>query len=743
MSSRGTDPLHGRLLDRRYLIGSRIAQGGMATVYTATDTRLDRLVAVKVMHPGLGDDGEVAARFVREARSAARLNHPSVVAVFDQGTDDGTVFLVMEHVPGRTLRDVIRAEAPLSPRRALALLEQVLTALAAAHDAGIVHRDVKPENVLLAPDGRVKVADFGLARAVTAATAASGPLVGTAAYLAPELVLDAGADARSDVYAAGVLLYELLTGAKPHGGETPLQVAYRHVHVDVPPPSARVPSLPPYVDALVARATARDRDVRPTDARVLLHQVRRVRSAVDQGLTDDPDLTADLRPHRIAAGADERLGLGPSPHGLEVRAGVAAPYDWARDPAGWSAAAGTAAPRGGASNDWGECRNSSGSGHANDSGDANDWDDSADTVVVALRGTPGQAAPHRPATAGAVGHRPPAVGAPGLPRAHGVSAATGATAVSWGHPSTRPATSAPAATPPRRSRRALTVLLALVLLAALTAGGWYAAVGRYTSTPALVGLSQSEATNAADRSGLAVSVSGEDFSETVPAGAVLRTEPAGDERIERGGTVELVLSAGQERYDVPRLVGLDADTAADRLAGLELRAGELRQQWSERYDEGTVVRQATRPGTSVPPGTSVDLVLSKGPRPIDVPDLSGTPAATAAAELRGLGFRVEVVDRTYDDTVPAKAVLSQTPASGTGVRGDLVELVVSKGPPVVEVPDVVGAGVDDAREVLEDAGFVVEERKSVTYIGLGYVVAQDPAGGEGAPVGSTVVLSLV
>lgn len=223
---------------------------------------------------------------------------------------------------------------------------------------------------------------------------------------------------------------------------------------------------------------------------------------------------------------------------------------------------------------------------------------------------------------------------------------------------------------------------------------------------------------------------------------MLRTDPAGDERIERGGTVALVLSAGQERHDVPRLVGLDADTAAERLAGLDLRP-EVREHWSERFGAGTVVRQGIRPGTSVRPGTTVELVVSKGPRPIDVPDLTGRPAAAAASELRGLGFRVDVVDKTYDDTVPAGAVLSQTPAAGTGFRGDLVEIVVSKGPPVVEVPDVVGAGIDDARAVLDEAGFVVEERRSATYIGLGYVVAQDPAGGESAPPGSTVVLSLV
>jgi len=666
VSSRGSDRVEGRLLDGRYLIGSRIARGGMATVYAATDTRLDRLVAVKVMHPGLGDDDEVAARFVREARSAARLNHPGVVAVFDQGADDGTVFLVMEHVPGRTLREVVRDEAPLPPRRALALLEQVLTALAAAHAAGIVHRDVKPENVLLAPDGRVKVADFGLARAVTAATttdttvgSTGGPLIGTVAYLAPELVLDAGADARSDVYAAGVLLYELLTGVKPHGGETALQVAYQHVHADVPPPSQRVPSLPPYVDALVARATARDRDVRPTDAGVLLHQVRRVRSAVDQGLDDDPELTTDLRPHRTAAADGD------------------SPYDWARDPADWPP---RSAPH-----------------------ETDDPDDSTDTVVVASGGTTS---------------RPPRLPA-------------------------RPARAALPDPAPRRWRRGAALVLALLVLAVLASGGWYVWVGRYTTTPPLVGLSQSEASGSADESGLAVSVRGEDYSETVPAGAVLRTVPDGEEPIQRGGTVELVLSAGPERHDVPRLVGLDVDTAVDRLAKLDLRRGELRRHYSRRFDEGTVVAQGTRPETSARPGTRVDVVVSLGPRPLDVPNHTGEPVKAAAADLRGLGFRVEVVDAMFDDAVPAGAVLTQTPASGPGFRGDVVELVVSKGPPLVEVPEVVGSGIEDARTLLEESGFVVEERTSVTYIGLGYVVAQEPAGASRAPAGSTIVLSLV
>ena len=295
------DSLLGRVLDGRYRVGARVARGGMAVVHQATDLRLDREVAVKVMHEGLADDPEFVNRFEREARSAAKLAHHNVVSVFDQGDDHGTLFLVMEYVPGSTLRDLLREEAPLSPSRALSLLEPVLGALGAAHGAGMIHRDVKPENVLLGKNGEVKVADFGLARAVNAETqhtATGGVLIGTVSYLSPELVVDGKADARADVYAAGVLLFEMLTGRKPHQADNPIQVAYKHVHEDIPPPSRFVPGIPAYVDALVARATARDQSLRPADARVLLHQVRRVKHALDHGVTDDPELTADLMPRR-------------------------------------------------------------------------------------------------------------------------------------------------------------------------------------------------------------------------------------------------------------------------------------------------------------------------------------------------------------------------------------------------------------------------------------------------------------
>ncbi len=312
-----TDPLVGQLLDGRYRVEARIARGGMAVVYEATDLRLDRIVAVKVMPHGLADDETFTRRFVREAHAAARLTHPNVVAVYDQGEDNGVLFLAMEYVAGRsTLRDLIRDEAPLAPRRALTLFEEILKAIAAAHESGIVHRDIKPENVLITPRGQVKVADFGLARAISAATTATatgGLLMGTVSYLPPELVTDGIADARSDVYALGVLLFELLTGTKPHRGDSPIQVAYKHVHDDVPAPSTVVAGIPAYLDAFVARATARDRGQRPADAQVLSRQLRRVRHALDNGVTDDEELTTDLTPSRSFTSAP-RLAPGSTTH---------------------------------------------------------------------------------------------------------------------------------------------------------------------------------------------------------------------------------------------------------------------------------------------------------------------------------------------------------------------------------------------------------------------------------------------
>jgi serine/threonine-protein kinase len=276
----------------------------MATVYVALDKRLDREVALKVMHPHLADDEQFIARFHREAKSAARMSNPNVVQVFDQGTDGDVVYLAMELVPGRTLRDLLDERGVLSPRETLDILEPVTDALAAAHRAGIVHRDVKPENVLLTEDGRVKVADFGLARAATTAQTGTttGMLIGTVAYLSPELVLRGVADARSDVYAVGILLFEMLTGRRPFTGDVPIQVAYQHVNSQVPAPSTLDAGIPTALDEVVLRATARDPDERPVDARELYAELLQTREELSEA---DLDRVSDAVPPAASATDDE------------------------------------------------------------------------------------------------------------------------------------------------------------------------------------------------------------------------------------------------------------------------------------------------------------------------------------------------------------------------------------------------------------------------------------------------------
>ncbi|WP_091234657.1 Stk1 family PASTA domain-containing Ser/Thr kinase [Microbacterium sp. 3J1] len=302
------DPLIGRLVDGRYRVRARIARGGMATVYVATDLRLERRIALKVMHAHLSDDSAFQSRFIQEARAAARLADPHVVNVFDQGQDGELAYLVMEYLPGITLRELLREQKRLTVPQTITIMDAVLAGLSAAHRAGIVHRDVKPENVLLAEDGRIKIGDFGLARATTANTATGQQLLGTIAYLAPELVTRGTADARSDIYALGIMLYEMLVGEQPYKGEQPMQIAFQHATESVPRPSVRNPGVPEQLDELVLWATEKSPDDRPDDAQQMLERLREI----ERNLGIAPAVAAATTPQRAQADSADLTKVMPS-----------------------------------------------------------------------------------------------------------------------------------------------------------------------------------------------------------------------------------------------------------------------------------------------------------------------------------------------------------------------------------------------------------------------------------------------
>ncbi len=684
------DPLLGHSLEGRYQIVERLARGGMATVYKAIDTRLTRIVAVKVMHVGLGDDAEFARKFDREARAAARLSHPCVVSVFDQGTDDGRPYIVMEYVEGPTLRDVINREAPLPPLRALELIEPVLSALAAAHEAGLIHRDVKPENVLITPRGQLKVADFGLAKAITSqtSTATQGLLIGTVSYLPPELVMSGKADARSDVYSTGILLFELLTGRKPHQGDTPIQVAYAHVHKDVPAPSSfrTAGPIPPYLDALIARATARDPDLRPRDAKIMLSQVRRVRTALRDGVMDDPELTQDLSGIlAVRASAEETTDPRPTEyHFPDHQADFRSPMFVPASPT---------SPR-------------------------------------------SPASPYEPFDQGEIEHTP----------ARTVLDAPPPGVVPRDARSDELMNERLSAERDRRRRRRRRGLIALLLVLMLTAAaalaGWYLTEGRFTTAPALEMMSQAEAQTVADKSGLTVQFD-QAYSETTPVGLVSTTDPGPGAKVRDGGELVAYLSKGPERHPMPTVSGMSVQAATSALDAASLAVGKVTQSYSDSVANGMVISAQYKPGASLKRDATVDLVVSTGPKPIAITDFTGKKTADAAKALTKAGFKV-TVEQQNSDQVDKGLVISQDPAKGTGKKGDEITLTSSKGPVMVTVPNVRAMGTKAAESVMTKAGFRVRTHAVKTnYLGLGYVAYTNPRARTQAPLGSTITLYVV
>lgn len=668
MAAMGDEALIGRVLDGRYVIGQRIARGGMASVFMATDKRLDRVVAVKVMHSGMGDDRQFTERFVREARSAAKLNHANVVAVFDQGADGEITYLVMEYVPGNTLRDVMREECPMPPRRALALMEQILIALSAAHAAHIIHRDVKPENVLMTPAGQIKVADFGLARAVSAATTATGgTLIGTVSYLAPEIVVNDGADARSDVYACGALLYEMLTGLKPHAGESPIQVAYKHVHEDIAAPSATVPDIPPYLDALVARTTARDRDNRSADAHVMLQQVRQVLRAIDAGIADDPELTQDLLPGRVShtdggktvddtedtevvvtspgAGASSDAVIGATTGGLTA-IDTEATLHWKSRPA---TAAGmhpvmTAVRYKQVKDD----QPTNGRGKILLIG----------ALALALLA----------AMVGwyfGVGRYVDTPQLVGLAQQQALTEAKSEgftlTVVERKFSETAPL-GIVISTDPKPGAK---ILPHATIKAVISKGK-----ERY-AVPNLKGMTIAEATAALEKLRLKVGTQTQKFDETIDDGEVIGTKLKTDTLVKRGAIVDLYVSKGRKPINVVDYAGKTEAEATKSLEGAGFKVGIVRS-FSDTVKAGIVISQNPNSGTQFK-GDVITLTVSKGPEFVAVPDVVNKSEAEATKILEAAGFKV-----TVQNVLPGNnGVKFQTPGGGQKAKqGSTVTIYV-------------------------------------------------------------------
>ncbi|MFP5311253.1 MAG: protein kinase domain-containing protein, partial [Actinomycetes bacterium] len=535
MQEHVSDAVVGTLVDNRYAVAARLARGGMSTVYLAVDQRLDREVALKVLHPHLAADENFLGRLGREAKAAARLSHPHVVGVLDQGHDGNTAYLVMEYIKGHTLRDVLRDKGALPPRLALALIDPVVEGLAAAHSAGFIHRDVKPENVLIADDGRIKIGDFGLARAVTSSTS-TGALIGTVAYISPELVLGRPADARSDVYAVGIMLYEMLTGRQPFEGEVPIQVAYQHVNGTVGPPSDLVPGLAGEVTELVQWCTANDPENRPVDGNALLQELRHIR-------TNLTDAELDLQPPAAVAAAPQ--------HQTEVLARASNPTTLlppSRRPAAPGHAPGQPPQVGSQAAD---------GGHP--------------TAQVPHQQRPGLALPDDDDADGGWAPPPPRLGKRAQRRAdreagkqRALAAATPLRTLRDGNP----------------RRRGLLWVLVLVIAALLATGaGWFFGMGpgAAAAVPAVANKTVAQAQELLSGVGFR-STTSDVFDDVVPTGLVVGSEPAAGTEIRKFQPVSLLVSKGPQLFPLPALTGGTLAGAKTVLNAAEMALGPVTEK---------------------------------------------------------------------------------------------------------------------------------------------------------------------
>ncbi len=622
--------LTGELIDGRYQLSELIASGGMASIYSAIDLRLDRTVAVKIMHAHLANDEDFVNRFIREAKATAALSHPNIVAIQDQGWNTGgvpAVFIVMELIDGFTLRDILNERGALPPMEAIRYLSPIVSALAAAHKIGIIHRDIKPENILISKEGRIKIADFGLARGSdlgSTLTVESSVILGSVSYLSPEQVQRGISDARSDIYALGIVLFEALTGEKPFAGETPIQIAYMHVNERVPAPSTIRPEIPALLDEIVQKATNPNPDSRYPSAAELQLALQKTAQELDPArrqLSLELDIPIQL---------DSKKSL----KGKKVK--------------------------------------------------------KEETVAKKSSTT----------------------------------------------------------TPVRRKRKTSSRVkrnrvIALFILIALVGGGWYQFLGpgSQIGIPSVVGLSAADAATSLKSMKLTTKIVTRVFSEDVPEGRVITSNPGGGGYVAPGGVVELTISKGPERIVVPMISGMTVDAATTTLQAAGLKVGNTSEVNDATIDLGMVVETDPPIGAPAKRNSLVNLRISKGPVQVTSTSYAGMSSDQALSELTDKGFVVKS-KYVFDDNVPAGSVVSQSPDGKSPIdKGATITLTISKGPSGVYVPNLYSLTQGKATLTLENMGLKVKvkkigAKKSPT------VTNVSPSVGSKVPVGSVVTITV-
>lgn len=681
MAQEPSDRLVGSTIDGRYQVESRIARGGMAKVYLATDLRLERKVAVKVMHDHLVDDADYAAKFIREARHTARLAHPNIVSVFDQGHEGDILFLVMEYLPGITLRELLNDYGSLTVEQALDITTAVLQALVVAHREGILHRDVKPENVMLVNDGRIKVGDFGLARPVTSATETGKSLLGTVAYIAPELLTRGQADARSDLYSVGVMLYEMLAGKQPFTGDSPMQIAMQHAKKQMPLASLTNPFVGQAVDDVIQWSTAKDPNDRPKDARAFLDALRKasVRRVSDashvptDSLDDEDDVIETVIPADDDATSIIEAALSDSDD-----EGVTTPIT---------------------------------------------------AIVTDDKPKQKRAMPQMPQMPTI---KIPRISLPAKKKRPAVALDTDVDA------------SAPRRRRTGSFLLALIVAVAAVgggaswwFLSGPGSMAHVVDVRGMSEADATVALTNADL--------VVVGPATEEFDDEIAEGSVIGIDPDITGDVKKGTEVRLIVSKGPQPVDLPAYENISADVFSSQLAALKIAVTKTDDQFSSAVAEGLVINVLSTNGTVIPAGTtlyhgdSVVIERSLGPIPV----VAGKTPAEATTDLQNAGLTVIVSEtREFSDTVPDGNVSSLSLKAGVIRPGDTVTLVLSKGPELIAVPTVTGMTIKKANDALVAAGFeviiITELPREFWDVSLSTVIRQSVAGGTKIAKGSTV-----